>query len=46
MSLVPFYMLEGEINLIKEIKFADGIEKHWEDEKGHRAVIINLEGNP
>ncbi len=38
--LVPFYMLEGVISVIKEIKVLEGVEKWYEDEQGNRAIIV------
>jgi len=37
--LVPFYMLDGEINLIKTVETEQGTEKTYEDEKGNWSVI-------
>ena len=43
----PFYMLQGEINLTKEVKFKDGkidmIEKHYQDIQGNKAIIIVID---
>lgn len=41
MALVPFYMLEGNIEQVKELSVGETqIEKWYEDEDGNRAVII------
>ena len=42
--LKPFYMLEGNIDMIKEIKYGkhgEKTERHWEDDNGHRAITIH-----
>ena len=36
----PFYMLEGQIDLIKTIETEEFKEQHWEDENGRRATTI------
>lgn len=39
--LKPFYMLEGNIEIAKEIKLDDGrIERHYADDRGNMAVVI------
>ena len=41
MSLVPFYMLDGEIDLIKEIVIDENTrERTYMDENGNISIII------
>ena len=39
-KLSPFWMLEGNIELVKEIDLGEKIEKHYKDEHGRVAVIV------
>jgi len=37
--LVPFYMLEGNINVVKEINLNIGCEIVYRDDNGNTAII-------
>jgi len=39
-KLVPFYQLEGKINLTRKIETKDILEKHYMDEKGNIAITF------
>jgi hypothetical protein len=39
--LVPFYMLRGAIDAVKEVPLTDGrVERTYEDERGNRAIVV------
>jgi len=41
MALVPFEMLEGNIEQIKEIAIGDAqIERWYEDDNGNRSILV------
>ena len=40
MAIIPFYMLSGKIDKIKEIKTKKIIESWYQDQNGNRSIII------
>jgi hypothetical protein len=41
--LKPFFMLTGQIDLIRAVSCGDMVEKTYEDETGARAVVVTID---
>lgn len=41
MALVPAYMLQGRIDVVKEIDLGTNeVEVHYMDERGNKAIVV------